>query len=235
MLALTAAGEQTPAERAAAPSAQTPPSRNPVLSEETGEYVLQVGDELFVKVFGHADLTDTVKVGPDGRISTMFFNNVRVEGRTVEQVRVEMTSAYATYLRDPKVALGVKSHANLRVLVGGEVERPGVVPFAGNLTVLTALLQAGGLKATAKSDSVVLVRNNGKDQPVFTLLNVRNMLNGKTADVALQTYDVVYVPMTKIAKFDRFVDQYLRQTLPVHLTAGFTYLTSPGAAVLRFQ
>ncbi|HYP13786.1 MAG TPA: polysaccharide biosynthesis/export family protein [Bryobacteraceae bacterium] len=207
----------------------------PTVPKADAKYVLQVGDEISIKVFRNPELDDTVKIGPDERISTMLFNDVRVAGMTVDQLRAELTQTYAKIIRDPQVSVIVRNFANLKVFVGGEVERPGLMPISGKMTVLTAVLQAGGFKPTARTENVILVRNNGLDQPVVMALNVKSMAKGAVRDIDLQSFDVVYVPMSKIARLDRFVDQYIRQAIPVNLSAGFTYLLSPGSSVIRFQ
>jgi protein involved in polysaccharide export with SLBB domain len=200
-----------------------------------GRYVLQVGDEISIKVFRNSDLDDNVKIGPDECISLMFFQNVKVAGMTVEKLGGELTRRYAKYIRDPVISVVVRNFANQRIFVGGEVEHPGLLPISGKLTVLGAVVQAGGFKATARMDNVILLRNSGNEQAVAMKLNVKEMMKGDKPDIPLQSFDLVYVPLSKIARMDRFVDQYLRQTIPVLLTSGFTYLLSPNSSVIRFQ
>lgn len=230
-------GEHSGILRAQQPPVQAPaqapaPDAATVLA---GEYRLQVDDELTVKVFQHSEVDESVRVLPDGTISVPLANRVQAEGITVDELRKQLTKAYASYFRNPQVSVIVRTVANRTIFVGGEVVRPGLVPLSGRMTALRAVLQAGGFKPTAQTDSVYLIRNDGKNQAVASRLNLKEVFEKGKADQVLQSFDVVYVPMSKIAKVDKFVDQYLRQAIPVNLNAGFTYLFSPSSSVIRFQ
>jgi protein involved in polysaccharide export with SLBB domain len=113
--------------------------------------------------------------------------------------------------------------ANISVYVGGEVAHPGLLPLNGELTVMAAVFQAGGLKDTAKGDTVMLVRNNGDGTPTVMKLRLNDAVRGKPVTV-LQPFDVVYVPRSAISRIDRFIDQYIRQVIPINVTTGFSYL-----------
>lgn len=200
------------------------------------EYRLQVDDELTIKVFQHAEVDESVRVLPDGTISVPLANRVQAEGLTVDELRKQLTKSYANYFKNPNVSVIVRTLANRSIFVGGEVVKPGLVPLSGKMTALRAVLQAGGFKPTAQTDSVYLIRNDGKNQAVASRLNLKEVFEKGKADQVLQSFDVVYVPMSKIARLDKFVDQYLRQAIPVNLNAGFTYLLSPNnSSVIRFQ
>jgi len=120
--------------------------------------------------------------------------------------------------------------SNITVYVGGEVQHPGLLPLNGELTVTAAVFQAGGLKDSAKGNTVVLVRNSGTGTPLVNTLRLNDVLRGKP-DTVLQPFDVVFVPKSRIAKIDRFIDQYIRQIIPINVGAGFSYLL--GTSVLR--
>ena len=113
--------------------------------------------------------------------------------------------------------------SNISVYVGGEVTRPGLLPLNGELTVTAAVFQAGGMKDTAKSNTVMLVRNNGSNSPAVLKLRLDEVIKGKP-DTVLQPFDIVYVPRSRIAKIDRFVDQYIRQVIPINIAGGFSYI-----------
>ena len=113
--------------------------------------------------------------------------------------------------------------ANISVYVGGEVMHPGLLPLNGELSVMGAVFQAGGLKETAKSNTVMVVRNTGDGPPTVLKLRLDDAVKGKPVAV-LQPFDVVYVPRSTISRIDHFVDQYIRQILPINVSAGFSYL-----------
>jgi polysaccharide export outer membrane protein len=111
----------------------------------------------------------------------------------------------------------------VQVYVGGEVGRPGLVALQGEMTTLQAVLQAGGTLRTGKMNEILLLRKSGHDKPLLMRLDLRKVLSGQQ-DQPLQPFDVVYVPKTKIASVNQFVEQYIRNVLPLHLNAGFSYL-----------
>jgi protein involved in polysaccharide export with SLBB domain len=130
--------------------------------------------------------------------------------------------------REPDMALRAGDilyvpKTNISVYVGGEVMHPGLLPLNGELTVMGAVFQAGGLKETAQSNTVMVVRNTGDGPPLVMKLRLDDAVRGK-AVASLQPFDVVYVPRSTISRIDRFVDQYLRQVIPINVSAGFSYL-----------
>jgi polysaccharide export outer membrane protein len=199
------------------------PSSPPNVGQERATYTLQHGDELSIKVFGRPELDDTVTVRPDGRISAPLVDDVDAAGQTIAALDEMLTSRLAKFFRDPQVTVIVRRIANLKVFVGGEVGAPGVIPITGELTALAAVYQAGGFRPTARTDSVMLLRQSDDAKPTATRLDLKR-LQGDQALMTLQPHDVLYVPMSRIAKVDRFIDQYARQLLPISLTAGFSYV-----------
>jgi polysaccharide biosynthesis/export protein len=111
----------------------------------------------------------------------------------------------------------------VQVYVGGEVSRPGLVALQGDMTTLQAVLQAGGALRTGKTNEILLLRKSSSDKPLLVRLDLRKVLNGEQ-DQPLHAFDVVFVPKTKIATVNQFVEQYIRNVLPLYLNAGFNYL-----------
>jgi protein involved in polysaccharide export with SLBB domain len=120
--------------------------------------------------------------------------------------------------------------SSINVYVGGEVTHPGLLPLNGELTVMAAIFQAGGLKNTAQSNRAMLLRNTGRESPMIRELRLDDVTKGKP-DVILQPFDIVYVPKSRIARIDQFIDQYIRQIIPINLSAGFSYVF--GATVIK--
>src|SRR5262249_33533707 len=113
---------------------------------------------------------------------------------------------------------------NQKIYVGGEVGTPGLLPLVGEMTVMRAVLQAGGLKRSAKADSVLLMRRGEKGELSATKLNLRQAFKSGLGDVDLRAFDVVYVPKSRIARIDDAMSMYVKELLPLTLTGGFTYL-----------
>jgi len=193
-------------------------------------YVIERGDELSIKVFGRPELDDTVTVRSDGRISALLVTDLTAAGLTPLQLSVALAERYEKFFREPQVSAIVRRAAGLKVFVGGEVGQPGVVALVGELTALAAVYQAGGFKPSARTDSVVLLRDTHADKPLTLRLNLKRV-DVKDRATALQPRDVIYVPTSRIAKVDTFVDRYVRQLIPISMTAGFSYVVGHGLTV----
>ena len=200
-------------------------------SAATDDYVLERGDEIAIRVFNHPDLEDTVQIRPDGKISLLLVDDLPAAGLTSRELDERLTERYSRLYRDVELAVIVRRFANNKVYVGGEVGQPGLLPISGRFTALTAVLQAGGFRGTARTDSVILLRDQG-GKPQVVLLDLKGVLEGGKPDVTLQPFDVIFVPMSRIARVDKFVDQYVRQLVPIGLNAGFTYILGGNSVIL---
>jgi len=202
-------------------------------SEETGAalYVLQVGDEIEIKVFGIPELGDTIQIGPDGRISVLLLDSVEAAGLTTTELDEYLTTRYTEFYRDPRVTVVVRNFAQLNVCVGGAVGEPGILPLAGELTALGAVMRAGGFLDSATMSSVILIRKMANDTPLIVRVNLKDAINKGEGDIQLQPSDVVFVPKKFIAQANLFVRQYIRDLLPIATTANFTYILGATAIV----
>lgn len=138
------------------------------------QYRIGVDDILEINVWKNAELSVTVPVRPDGRISMPLLGDVMVGGLTPSEVSRRIRNDLARYLRDPHVVVilkELKSHAFLsRVRVTGAVNQPVTLPFRQGMTVLDAVLEAGGLSEFAAANRAVLYRRlNGETKrlPIY--------------------------------------------------------------------
>ena len=192
----------------AAPAASPEPSR------------IQAGDELEIRFFHTPEQNVTLKVRPDGFISLPLVYELAVAGRTVEDVRLELTARVAEELASPEIAVIVRSFSSYVVHVGGEVGQPGVLELTGPRTVLQAVFEAGGLLPSASPANVFVVRAKTEGGYEIASANLLAVLKGKdvSGNFVLQPWDVVFVPPTPIADLNKFVDQYIRKNLPINFT-----------------
>jgi len=196
------------------------------------EYKLQVEDVIEVKFFYTPELNDRVIIRPDGKISLNLLDDVYVAGMTPSELDEYLTEKYSRFLKDPELTVFVKKFASHRIYVGGEVNIPGMIPLKVNLTTLQAIFQAGGFRNTAESSNIILLRNSGGGHPEVIIVDLKADLSRKTSngetqranDIFLQPYDVVFVPKTRIAKVNQFVEQYIKKALPISLNMGFSYI-----------
>jgi len=185
-------------------------------SEPIAGVRLGPGDSIEVKFFYNPELNDTHTVRPDGKITLQLVGDVMVRGKTPEELRDDLIKRYTPELRTPEITVIVRSLSDRRVYVGGEVNKPGMIAMAGQLTALEAIMEAGGFKMeTAKVKSVVVIRHkDGKY--VGSLLNFRETLAGKEDQpFFLNPRDIVYVPQTTIVKLDQWMEQYIYKVVPV--------------------
>ncbi len=128
-------------------------------------YLIGVDDLVQVSVWRNPDLGITVPVRPDGRISVPLIGDVIAGGRTPEQVSDDIQTKLASFVRDPQVAViltDLRSHEYLsRVRVTGAVRQPVSVPYRQGMTVLDAILAAGGLTEFAAANRAELFRKSG--------------------------------------------------------------------------
>ncbi len=182
------------------------------------KYQIGPGDELEIVFFHTPELNLTLPVRPDGGISVPLAHDVRAAGLTPEELRELLTRSFARELERPEIAVVVRSFAGNRVHIGGEVGRPGIYPLQGYMSALDAILGAGVHLRTARLDDIVVIRR-ADDNGGFKIipLNLKKVLDGTdpTQNLALAPFDSVYVPMTPIAHVDTFVNQYIREAIPI--------------------
>lgn len=207
-------GCSSAAKQPTAISELPPEARTPAV-----EYVIQPGDEIEL-VFRHTpELNVILAVRPDGGIAAPIVHDVRAAGKTVEELREELTTAFATELRDPDVAVVLRTFAGHQVHVGGEVGTPGVFPMVRPTTVLEAVFAAGGFLPSARLDETLLMRQTESSYAVVPL-NLAAAIDGSDPgqNLRLLPYDVVFVPRSNIANVNLWMDQYIRQNIPINFT-----------------
>ena len=188
-----------------------------------GPYRTVVGDVLDILFYRTPELNQTQTVGPDGNISLMPVGSLKAAGRTLEELSQEVIQRYSEELVEPQVTVSVKEYAGLRIFVGGEVFKAGMFPYSGGLTLVQAVMNAGGFKPSARLHEVILIRKGPDSRPVGSVVNVKEILYKAqfARDVPLAPSDVVFVPRSKIANINVWVDQYIRQNIPFNLWLGF--------------
>jgi polysaccharide export outer membrane protein len=192
-------------------------------SNDEPAYRLYPGDELDVQTPSAPELSKTVTVQPDGRITLPLLPPLMVADRSVADAEDIIAHAYATQLLRPQVIITVKA-APLKVFVGGEVDKPGVYDMPGDINALQAVILAGGFKTTAKRDCVFVIRRGAGGR---TMMRTADLLHGitdpsHTDAVPLRRFDVVYVPRTGIAEAGMFVQQWLRDVAPLQLGVDYS-------------
>lgn len=197
------------------------------------EYILQAGDVIDIKFFYNPELNELVTIRPDRKISLQLIDEVVAAGLTPSELVRVLTDNYSNKLRYAEVTVIVREMVGQKVYVGGEVNSAGLIPISGKLTSIQAILHAGGFKNTAELKSVVILRDQGTENPLFMTINLEEDLTTRTPhnDILLEPHDIIFVPKTSIAKMSHFVDQYIKELIPVTLTFGLVYNMNPEVEV----
>jgi protein involved in polysaccharide export with SLBB domain len=194
------------------------PGKDPPPTELT--YKLAPYDTITVRFTYHPeqDPKGPIQIRPDGQITLDATGAVQAAGRTPEELGKEIAAKSSTRLRDPEVLVTVTQYAPRKIYVGGQVNSPGVINFQGELTPLQAVLERGGFTDNAQKDSIILIRNTGGPEPIIGRINViQGLEDGIPEKITLLTNDILYVPMSGIARADLWVKQNLNDILPYGL------------------
>lgn len=186
-------------------AAQPPPGAQSSPGEETGEgaYKIGPGDVLKFFVWKEPDLSSELSVRIDGKVTIPLLGDVDASGRTPEQLATEVAKTLKRFLAAPQVTVGLVSSASGRFFVLGQVARPGDFPLRGRTTVLQGLALAGGFREYAKTDGIVVVRQDKgfflpKGRPSETLItvNYKKLEGGKDVgeNIVLRPGDTILVP-----------------------------------------
>ena len=197
------------------------------------DYRLSPGDVLEIRLFFNSELNESVQIRPDGRVALQLIGEVPLSGLTLHDASALLDRAYLKEVLTPKVSIQVRGYGAQKVYVTGEVQKPGVVNVPGPMTVYDAIGEAGGVKHTGSTKAVVLFRKGPEGKPLEHRLSLyQNGHLTEDANIQLNPFDVVFVPESKVAYVDRWVDQHIRQMIPVTATAGFAYLLQRGSSVV---
>lgn len=162
---------------------------------EDPSYIIGPEDVLSVNVWKEPEVSSSVPVRPDGKISLPLLNDVQAAGLTPSQLTADITDKLKKYLEQPRVTVVVTAINSRRVYLLGQVMRPGAFPLLPGMTVLQALSSAGGLGEFAHSKDIYVLRTeNGKQQKLsFNYKAVVKGLNN-AQNILLKPGDTIVVP-----------------------------------------
>lgn len=183
-------------------AAQQPPApdASPPDSAGSSQYLIGPGDTLQVFVWRNPELSQTVPVRPDGKISTPLVENMVAVGKTPSQLARDMEKVLAEFVRDPKVNIivTVPMSTYSQVKVVGQVLHPQALPYREGMTVMDVMLQVGGLSEFAAGNRARIVRTeNGKQQNIP--VNLGRLLNkgDLRQNHPMKPGDVLVVPQSR--------------------------------------
>lgn len=165
----------------------------------TSDYRYLIGplDSMNIIVWRNPDLSMTVQVRPDGKISTPLVEDLQAVGRNPTDLARDIEKALGKYARDPVVTVvvtGFQGASNEQIRIIGEATRPQAIPYRQNMTVLDVMIQVGGLTDFADGNNAVLVRGkeNGKQYGV----RLKDLIKRGdiSANVDVRPGDVLIIP-----------------------------------------
>lgn len=158
-------------------------------------YVIGPEDELIVNVWRELDLSRTVPVRPDGKISLPLLNDVQASGMTPMQLGEEITTRLKKFISDPQVTIIVNHVNSQRIFVVGEVNHAGAFSLLPNMRVLEGISSAGGCTPFARQSKVYVLRLEDGHE-VRHAFNFKEVLGGKRMEqnILLKAGDTIVVP-----------------------------------------
>ncbi|MCQ8185014.1 XrtA/PEP-CTERM system exopolysaccharide export protein [Parvularcula maris] len=173
-------------------------SRDELQSAEYPEYVIGPYDQLQIFVWRSEELSTTVAVRPDGRISTPLISDMIAAGKSPTQLASDIEQELREYVRSPDVTVivqGFSSTFDQQVRILGEAQQPSAIPYQAGMTTLDVMISVGGLTEFAAGNRAKLIRNRGGAKETYRLRLGDLLRNGDvTADVPLQPGDVILIP-----------------------------------------
>jgi polysaccharide biosynthesis/export protein len=172
----------------------TDPAVKPVTPQDPN-YVIGPQDMLDISVWKEAELTRTIPVRPDGKISMPLLNDVRAAGLTPNQLAAQITMSLKRFVTDPQVTVIVTQINSQRVYILGEVTRTGAYPLLPGMTLLQALSSAGGFTQFANRKKIYMFRTENGKQNKYPF-DYKAVVDGKRTDenVVLKAGDTIVVP-----------------------------------------
>jgi polysaccharide export outer membrane protein len=158
-------------------------------------YVIGPQDVLDISVWKEPELTRTIPVRPDGKISMPLLNDVQAAGLTPMQLAAQITTSLKKFVTDPQVTIIVTVINSQRIYLLGEINRPGAFPLLPGMTVVEALSSAGGFTQFARVKKIYVLRKENGKQDKYPF-NYKEVISGKASDqnIILKAGDTIVVP-----------------------------------------
>jgi polysaccharide biosynthesis/export protein len=188
-----AAAAQTGSAGQGSPSKQSTQASAPATTDPN--YVIGASDDLNIDVWKQPDLSRTVPVRPDGKISLPLLNDIQAVGLTPTELAAQITEKLSKLVNNPEVTVIVTAINSQRIYVLGEVARAGAYPMLPNMTVLQAISSAGGLGQFANQKNIYILRTESGKQ-LRLPFNYKEVLRGQKTEqnILLKPGDTIVVP-----------------------------------------
>jgi len=191
-----AAPPSVPAADKTAGESRGAQTQNPDKGRSDDAYVIGANDVLAINVWKEPDITRSVPVRSDGKISLPLAGELQASGQTPRQLEQEITKRLQSYISDPEVTVIVAESKSQKINILGMVTRPGTYLLSGSTTVLDAIAMTGGFKDFAKQKSIYILRSNPDGTQKRFPFNYKEVIKGKSLEqnVRLLPGDTIVVP-----------------------------------------
>jgi polysaccharide export outer membrane protein len=159
----------------------------------SADYRIVAGDKLRIEAYKDAQLSQSLQVRPDGKITLPLVGDIVAEGRTSTELRDALVESLREYNTKPVITVIVVETVPPVIYVMGEVNGPGALPLKGDVTVLQALAMAGGFKDFAKTNKIV-VQRKGAAGTSSLKFNYNDAIKGRGQTIYLRPGDTIIVP-----------------------------------------
>ena len=187
------ATSQRPATSPSPRSGSTPgtgnESRYPSVA---ADYKLVNGDKLRIEVYKDAQLSQSLQIRPDGKITLPLIGDIPAAGRTSSELKDVIATSLKEYITNPVVTVIVTETVPANIYVMGEVHSPGPQPLKGPTSIMQALATAGGFTDWANTKDIQILRPTATGQTTLHF-NYKDAVNGKAKMIFLQPNDTVIV------------------------------------------
>jgi polysaccharide export outer membrane protein len=190
------AGQQTPPPENDKKDADQKASPAPAKGDSDPAYVIGVDDVLVINVWKEPEVSRTVPVRSDGKISLPLVGELQAAGQTPRQLEEGIKKCLQSYISEPEVTVILQDSKSQKINILGRVTRPGTYLMSSSTTVLDAIAMAGGFKDFAKQKSIYVLRKSPDGTEQRISFNYKEVIKGKNPEqnIHLLPRDTLVVP-----------------------------------------
>jgi polysaccharide export outer membrane protein len=187
---------QTQLREHSTPASPAAESRNLAANIHPDDYIIGSDDVLAVDIWKEPEISRTVPVRPDGKITLPLIGDIQAGGLTPHKLQDNIAVGLRSYVSSPEVTVIVQEVKSLKFNIVGEITKPGSYPLSQRTTVLDAIATGGGLRDFAKSSRIYVLRANTDGSPSRLPFDYKQVINGKklSENIELRPGDTVVIP-----------------------------------------
>jgi polysaccharide biosynthesis/export protein len=163
------------------------------VAADSDQYVIGPEDVLYIHVWKEVDLSRTVPVRMDGKISLPLIDEVSAAGLTPLQLKENLIKKFKEFVDIPNVSVIVMEANSFKVYISGEVKTPGVIRLRSETSILQIIPMAGGFTEWANEKKIIVIRKEDGQEKRYNV-NYKNIVKGKEPNFILKPGDTIIVP-----------------------------------------